>query len=277
MMKLEDVKLFIGIPCYGGQIYYTTTNSLLALTDVCRQLKIGMSAFFLGNESLIQRGRNRILSYFMAGDFTHMMFIDADVSFNAQDIVTMLQSEFEFTVGAYPKKEVVWDRVVAAVRCGVRPAEIPPYAASHVFNFTEGVRDGKENLQLASMGDAIFAEVQDGATGFMLLRRSVIEKMQTAYPETKYVADDHENYGAEPYALFDCGIEPESNRYLSEDFMFCRRWQRIGGKVWCCVTAKLDHTGTYIFEGDAARALGLRTDPDVPVEFVDPQEASNAA
>jgi hypothetical protein len=27
-------------------------------------------------------------------------------------------------------------------------------------------------------------------------------------------------------------VDPDSGRYLSEDYAFCRRWRDMGGKVW---------------------------------------------
>ena len=54
------------------------------------------------------------------------------------------------------------------------------------------------------------------------------------YPELNYVPDGPPN---NPQAhlhwrFFDCMVDPDSGRYLSEDYAFCRRWRDIGGKVF---------------------------------------------
>ena len=99
-------------------------------------------------------------------------------------------------------------------------------------------------------------EVKHIATGFMLIKRGVIEKMIEAYPSTKYIDDvgflsnEENNYA---YALFDCGVENE--HYLSEDWMFCSRWSKIGGKLWIDVSINLSHTGIEDFHGSLLSTL----------------------
>jgi hypothetical protein len=92
--------------------------------------------------------------------------------------------------------------------------------------------------------------VLDGPTGFMLIKRSVIEQMYARYtPELKCV-NDHINRDFDEYcAIFDCMIDPESRRYLSEDYAFCRRWQMMGGKIYADVTTTLGHVGNLRFSG----------------------------
>ena len=36
----------------------------------------------------------------------------------------------------------------------------------------------------------------------------------------------------------------------SEDWVFCNQWREVGGKIWLHPYIKLDHIGTYIYEGD---------------------------
>ena len=54
------------------------------------------------------------------------------------------------------------------------------------------------------------------------------------------------------YAFFDTMIDPVSNRYLSEDYAFCRLWQKIGGKIYADVASSLTHYGTYSFKGNVS-------------------------
>jgi hypothetical protein len=34
------------------------------------------------------------------------------------------------------------------------------------------------------------------------------------------------------YRFFDVMVDPESRRYLSEDYGFCRLWEKIGGETY---------------------------------------------
>jgi hypothetical protein len=44
-------------------------------------------------------------------------------------------------------------------------------------------------------------------------------------------------------------IDPESKRYLSEDYAFCRRWQQMGGKIYADCMTTLGHIGNLRFFG----------------------------
>ena len=94
-----------------------------------------------------------------------------------------------------------------------------------------------------------FAEVLDGPTGFMLIKREVIGKMYNHYKELNCV-NDHQNRDLDEYcAVFDCMIDPQTRRYLSEDYAFCRRWQLIGGMIYADCFTTLGHVGNLRFNG----------------------------
>ena len=52
------------------------------------------------------------------------------------------------------------------------------------------------------------------------------------------------------HAYFDTIIDPHSHRYLSEDYMFCQMWRKMGGQVYLCPWMKTQHIGTYAFTGN---------------------------
>ena len=95
-------------------------------------------------------------------------------------------------------------------------------------------------------------EVLDASTGFWLMKRTVVEKMIEAYPELFYLNDSSidPKFNQYCYSFFDTIHDPDDNRYLSEDYTFCRRWQKIGGQIWLDPNTKLNHVGSYTFEGD---------------------------
>jgi len=57
------------------------------------------------------------------------------------------------------------------------------------------------------------------------------------------------------------GIHQEkySNRYLSEDYMFCYNVIRMGRKVWMCPWMQLKHVGSYTFGGSLAHMAQIGT------------------
>ena len=98
-------------------------------------------------------------------------------------------------------------------------------------------------------------------TGYMLVKREVFTKMQDAYPMIRYKPDHvgQANFDGSRYihAYFDTVIDSKdsmtgggSDRYLSEDYMFCQMFRKIGGKIFLCPWVKTQHIGTYAFTGN---------------------------
>ncbi|MES2196478.1 MAG: hypothetical protein V4517_18820 [Pseudomonadota bacterium] len=101
-----------------------------------------------------------------------------------------------------------------------------------------------------------FVEVAEAPTGFMCIKRDVFRQMMESYPALNYVPDGPPHPEAHLYWLFfDCMVDPDSGRYLSEDFAFCRRWRDIGGKIWVDLECKLLHLGQHNFRGDLAESM----------------------
>jgi hypothetical protein len=230
-------KLFVATPCYGGQCLEAYAASIIALSEECRVRGIQLSMDTTENESLIPRARNIALGRFMQKtDSDYLLFIDADIHFSAKSVMRLIDSGHEFSCAAYPKKVIMWDLLEKAVKEG-DAREPSMLTSSLVMNFKESrsrVVDG-------------FVEVLDGPTGFMLIKRSVIEKMQEKYPELN-CKNDHQGRDFDDYcALFDCMIDPDNKRYLSEDYAFCRRWQAIGGQIYADTTTTLGHVGNLGF------------------------------
>jgi hypothetical protein len=88
----------------------------------------------------------------------------------------------------------------------------------------------------------------------MMVKRDVLQKMFTAYPETKYIGNIglDKKYDPFMYALFDTMITKDLE-YNSEDWTFCDRWRAIGGEIWGDISIKLDHTGHFRYPGDPDR------------------------
>jgi hypothetical protein len=197
------------------------------------------------NESLVQRARNVAVGRFMQkSDADYFMFIDADVHFDPQAVVRLIHSGHEISVACYPKKFVDWDQAAtAALKGDERNMEM--LSASLVVNF------GAQKVEIVNG----FAPVLDGPTGFMMIKRSVFEKMEKQYPELDCV-NDHQNRDFDKYhAAFDCMIDPVSRRYLSEDYAFCRRWQQMGGKIYADTQTTLGHVGNLPFNGKLSDRL----------------------
>lgn len=233
------VKLFLSTPCYGGLCLQAYAESMLNFQRLCAAKGIELYLDTTENESLITRARNISIARFLyKSDADFFIFVDADIHFQAESLLRLVESGHDVSVACYPKKVIMWDQAESAVK-GNDDRTLQRLASSLVLNFKY------ERSEVVSG----FTEVLDGPTGFMCIRRSVIEKMYEMYPNLMCV-NDHQNKDLDEYcAIFDCMIDPESRRYLSEDYAFCRRWQQIGGKIHADVTTVLGHVGNLRFIG----------------------------
>jgi hypothetical protein len=180
-----------------------------------------------------------VARFYQKTEATHFLFIDADIHFDPESVIRLIKSGHDVAVACYPKKCVMWESVDQHIKSGGTGKDLSRVAASLVMNFKSA------NTQIVNG----FAEVLDGPTGFMLIKREVFTKMHERYPELECV-NDHQNRDLDKYfAVFDCMIDPESRRYLSEDYAFCRRWQQMGGKIYADVMTVLGHVGNIRFQG----------------------------
>jgi len=269
-MNLEELHktkpvVQICTPAYGGLYYHAYYQSMMDALKVLGSVGIQVNTSTITNESLITRARNILVAMFLSQPTaTHLLFIDADIGFRGEYIVKMLwdslRDDVDIVTGAYPKKGFNWQSVVQAVQRGeTDPKTIERHSNNYAINFKSQTMDMKNGL----------VELQDGATGFMLIKRSVFERMIKAYPNLKYDNDIKgidKNVEKNCYAFFDTGIEGEgvlgfvknSRRYLSEDYYFSRLAQNLDIKIWLDPRIQLAHMGTYAFNGDVSKLFSIK-------------------
>lgn len=233
------VKLFLSTPCYGGQCLEKYATSVIKLQIELIKEGIQLMLDTTENESLVHRARNVAVGRFLQKtDADVFMFIDADVEFTADAVVRLVKSPHDVSVAVYPKKVVMWDQVKNAVEQGDERnmAMLSSSLVANIGAHKRTVEDG-------------FVELLDGPTGFMAIKRGAFEKLEEKFPQLN-CKNDHQNRDFDDYcAVFDCMIDPESRRYLSEDYAFCRRWQQCGGRIFADVNTTLGHVGNLPFSG----------------------------
>ena len=248
----KPARLFVATPMYGGLCTGGYTMGILNMAGEFSKAGVQMYYSYMQNESLITRARNSMAYDFLqTPDATHLMFIDADITFNPVDIVRMIQADKDIICGLYPKKEINWKLVHDAVQKGVDFTELPNYTGSFVVNLVGGA-DRQEGKLHEPM------QIENGGTGFMLIKREVFEALKPTVP--KYTNDMIQIIDKNPQKkiideFFATSIDEESgNRLLSEDYHFCKIARKAGFKVYAAPWAQLTHTGTYNFNGTLPRS-----------------------
>ena len=280
--KVRKVKLFIGVPQFGGLSYMEHNHGIQLLRLSLYASGIEHKWYPLANESLITRARNRITMEFLKSDCTDLLFIDADVGFLPKDVSMLMNSPFEIVCGAYPAKRIPWGAIHAAAIGGVPADKLEAATALYTTGLSV---EANSTLKIDVMdhNGHRYVEAQDAATGFLLIRRHVIEKMVAHYrDQIKYVADYDPYKGETHFALFPDGQDPQAlkegtpARWLSEDYYFSRLAQMVGFKVHLCIDCNLSHTGTYTWRGSVAELFKVDGAPGGNVK-PDEAEKSEAA
>jgi len=233
---LRENNIFFATPCYGGLITDQYFLSMFKTTQALIQHGINFRLTTLRNESLISRARNILTAMFLESNCTHLMFIDADIEWEDDAIIRMLAMDKDIIAGAYPKKTLPID-----------------YAINLKF-----VDEARKQVRVENGA----VEVLDASTGFFMVKRQVVERMIESYPELFYVNDSSidPKYNQYCYSFFDTIHDPDDNRYLSEDYTFCRRWQKIGGEIWLDPNTRLNHVGSYTFQGDVNKIFNWNSE-----------------
>jgi hypothetical protein len=241
----NPINLVVATPCFGGQISVVYAASLLQLEKRLKGYRgVNLKVLFKDGDALITRARASLVAQFLDDPAaTHLLFIDSDIGFEPEQVLRLIQCGAEMCAAVYPIKRLDWDKVrktMAAAR---------PNPAAAALKYVFEVDDPNAVTEKAG-----FVKVRYAGTGFLMIRRSALERMCVRYPQLQYQRDHSIDAGTSShhrFALFECMIADDGT-YLSEDFAFCKRWTDMGGEIWADLDSKLDHVGPMAFRGDLA-------------------------
>lgn len=243
--KSENLNILIGIPAYGGVVQTGFTQSLLDLVSCFVSNNIRHYVYWITGESLIPRARNSILAKFHNDkDFTHLFFIDTDITFKIETVINLIISNLELSGVSYPKKNINWNRTKHLIKNDVSDVEL--FNSMSDMNYNLMYYQNKKGVYLNKIGG--FIESKDVPTGFMMIKRIVVDLLVLNFPEFEY-KNNVSGYGNTHrfYDFFKCGVV--NNIYLSEDYYFCHLCRKIGIDLFLDCESTLVHTGKMDFYG----------------------------
>lgn len=176
-------------------------------------------------------------------DFSHLVFIDADIGFNPEEVLRLVACDKDIIGGTYPRKRINWDNVKHAIALNpnIKQEELEIFAADYIFK----VKDGIESFDIHSP-----VEVDNIPTGFLCIKKAVFIKFQESFKEIQHT--EYNTLSGNPenrFAYFETGIN-DKKEYLSEDFHFSMKAREIGIQPFMLPDIALNHNGTYKFRGN---------------------------
>lgn len=218
-VSLAQRKLMIAIPAYDGKLNISAAFQLPQLALAAQKHGFEIHLAHLSGCSIITRARNSLVNQFMESDCTELLFVDADINFSHKDVIRImaLGSDKDILAGAYPRR-----------------AKDQMFFADIYYNEFGGIELTEEGLM----------RVNRIGTGFMFIRRHVLETLKESHPEWKYWVDVEKKHH---YSFFDFAVTPEG--YMGEDYLFCDRAREAGFKVYVDPDINLGHFGSTEFTG----------------------------
>ena len=212
-VSIEGRILMIAIPAYDGKL---NIKSAFALATLAMDMaKHGAKLYLtqISGCSLITKARNALVADFLESDATDLLFIDSDIIFKSDDVLRLLalSGNKDITAGAYPRR-----------------------SKDKKF-FTDIYLDDQNQIEFR---DGMLRVDRIG-TGFMLIRRHVLETMKANHPEWGYYNNVNERTDC---ALFD--FELKNGEYYGEDYTFCNRAKADGFSIYLDPDINLPHIGT---------------------------------
>ncbi len=253
MLSEEALKTFFPVimtPSHDGKTFVNYTSSIIQFTTDAIAKGLRHNYIFHPGASLITRARNNCVATFLQNpEWTHLFWIDSDIGFSPEAAYRLLLSDYDVAAGVYPLKRHAWP---AQLPVSATQAQFETLAARYPLNAEP---DAQGIVDVAIQPDG-FIKVREAPTGFMVIKRRVFELLIRHYPHLRYVPD----YVGIPddglhYRFFDVMMDEVTNRYLSEDYGFCRLWEKIGGAIHVDANSTLTHEGQKTFRGNLPASL----------------------
>ena len=242
---LQSKSLLIATPMYKGDCTGVYTASLIKLACILTQHEIPFEYTYIDGDALVPRARNRISIDMLNSKHTDVIMLDADIGFEAGDIILMLALNKPMVAAHYPRKTINFEKLRRAALAGKSAQELKLIASSDfVVNYFGTTFDPDLPTLVSEVG-----------AGCLTFHRSVLEQMMYYYPDLKCRKKfDDPAYNGYYWDFFKCGKD-ESELYNPEDYAFCCRWRALGGSIYLCPWIQLAHRGTYEYKGSAKYAF----------------------
>lgn len=167
----------------------------------------------------VDDARNTVIRDFLDTDCTEMVFLDADVSWEPEQLVTLCAYDCDIVGGVYPYRRDGQDE------------KMPVRNIPGVF-----ILDDKGLL-----------EVEGLPTGFLRIKRHVIEAM------VKGCVTFSKDNGKPIPLLFERDIYNGGRR--GGDIGFCMKWRDMGGRLYAAANLRLGHCGKHVIRDSLAASL----------------------
>jgi len=215
------MKVFIAIPAYDAKLDASCAQSLLRAGYYCAKNDIELEPRFIHGGIFIDNARSLLVKEFLDTDYTHLFFIDADIGFEPDALAGLVLANNPVSVGVYPRRD---PDVLAGAKVSVYNA---------IFHDPEEFNNG-------------CLRVDRAATGFMCIRRDVLEVMSERASVTNLDISRFSKYGGPTPMVFHV---KHGKKFVGEDYCFCDDYNKLHEEgvfdqpIWAYPDINFDHAG----------------------------------
>lgn len=218
---MQAPRIFVAVLSKDGRVALRFATSLLSMQAALAAQGVSMAVAAIDNCTIVGHGRNKLLSQFLPRkQFTHILFIDDDTGWPPEAVPRLLAAREDF------------------IGCTALRKEGPP--ARWAGNFVEPMAlDHRGLLEATGIGACL-----------LLLSRDCVERMVDEHAQLAY--KDHDSNDT-LYNLFD--TELRDGKLTGNDYVFCRRWRDMGGRIWVDPAPLMEHVGTFTWAGSLSQDI----------------------
>lgn len=226
-------------------------NSVLLLSDLLRSEGYSMALYTIGGEELTAGSKNFLVNNALKTEnLLGVLFLDANLGVNPQDILSMIESGKDVIGGLVPKKSLNWQSIKNAVV--LKKDNLQLYSGIFPIKL-------KENSDITIEYGSPF-EVRHLDSSIMYVSSDVFQKLEPLCE--KYLENPLNNsqVNSEIVEYFKTSILKENKELLSEDHFFCELWGSAGGSVWVAPWVECSQSGVFTYEGRFLHSVELLSD-----------------
>ena len=230
-----------------GSVSVGYNQSVIQLCINFTKLNIDYDFITIQNEHILSRAKNCIIAKVLSEQkYTHLMFIDTNLTFSWNNILELLMKNKEISGGVIPKRTINWDKVKQNVIKNNDIENAHLYAKSLNYDFDPVIykkeSESGEELQQINNDNGLI-EVNTLDSHFMLLKRSALELMVDKLGIMLKFNNTYQEYNQEEikeyfYAFFE--RERTEQGYIEEDANFSKRWKKCNGQLWVYLMANIN-------------------------------------
>lgn len=218
-------RVFLATPLAGGAVGAAYAHALFDTQQALAQAGIASELEILAENCHVDDGRNRLVRDFLETECTDLVFLDADVRWHGRDLVELLGYDRDVVAGVYPLKQ-------------------------DEEGFPVKFLQDRPTLQAEPDG---LLEVEGVPTGFLRIRRPVLETLAAASPGFK-AKDDWPERRKIPL-VFERVLDGDRH---GGDYVFCRKWRALGGQIYVNPEMVFEHFGETFWRGSLGNHLRQR-------------------